>query len=105
MPDQQAHALRLLGEALTRSGKATEAEMPLRRALELRQALDDPDSFWLAEARISLAESLIAQRQFREARRLLEQAATAQTRQPSLSDLYRAPLHAAQRSLGVTDSR
>jgi serine/threonine-protein kinase len=103
MPDQQAHALRLLGEARTRSGRAAEAEIPLRRALELREGLDDADSFWLAEARVSLAEALIAQRQLRDARRLLEQAAAAQARQPSLSDLYRAPLRAAQRALGVTE--
>jgi hypothetical protein len=69
----------------------------LRRAIELRQELDAPESFWLAEARTSLAAALIARQHFAEARQLLQLAAAAQARQPALSDQYRAPLRAAQR--------
>jgi tetratricopeptide (TPR) repeat protein len=99
LPDQEAQTVRLLGDTLLRSGQAAEAEPHLRRAIELRQELDAPESFWLAEARISLAAALIAQQRFAEARELLELAATAQARQPALSDQYRAPLRAAQRLL------
>ena len=95
LPDQEAHTLRLPGESLTRLGRATEAEPHLRRALDLREQLDDPDSFWLAEARISMATALIAQRRRPEARALLEQAAAAQARQPALSNQYREPLRVA----------
>jgi hypothetical protein len=96
MPDQEAHTARLLGEALTRMGKAAEGERFLRRAVELREQLDDSDSFWLAEARISLSNALIAARRFTEANQLLNLAAAAEAHQPALSDEYRAPLRAAQ---------
>jgi MoxR-like ATPase len=86
----------LLGEALTRMGKAAEGERFLRRAVELREQLDDSDSFWLAEARISLSNALIAARRFTEANQLLNLAAAAEAHQPALSDEYRAPLRAAQ---------
>jgi len=72
MPDQEAHTARLLGEALTRMGRAAEGEPLLRRAIELRERLDDSDSFWLAEARISLSNALIAERRFAEANQLLK---------------------------------
>jgi tetratricopeptide (TPR) repeat protein/predicted Ser/Thr protein kinase len=97
LPDQEAQTVRLLGDALLRSGRAAEAEPHLRRAIELRQELDAPESFWLAEARISLAAALIAQHRVAEARELLQLAAAAQARQPALSDQYRAPLRALQR--------
>src|SRR5262249_59040751 len=51
--EQEAQSRRLLGEALRRLGRVTEAETELQRAVELRQALDDPDSPWLAQARIN----------------------------------------------------
>jgi serine/threonine protein kinase/TolA-binding protein len=95
LPDQEAQTVRLLGAALTRSGQATAAEPHLRRAIELRELLDAPESFWLAEARISLAVALIAQQRLAEARQLLELAAAAQARQPALSNEYREPLRAA----------
>jgi hypothetical protein len=99
VPDHEAHASRLLGEALTRLGRGGEAEAPLRRAVELREQLDAPDSIWLAEARISLALALIAERRFTETRSLLDLARAAQGRQPALSPQYRAPLEVAARRL------
>jgi hypothetical protein len=80
-------------------GRAGEAEAPLRRAVELREQLDAPDSIWLAEARISLALALIAERRFTETRSLLDLARAAQGRQPALSPQYRAPLEVAARRL------
>jgi eukaryotic-like serine/threonine-protein kinase len=96
LPDQEAHASRLLGEALTRLGRASEAEPFLRRAVELRENLDDADSFWLAEARISMANALIAERRISEAAQLIKLAAAAHAHQPALSNEYRAPLQDAQ---------
>jgi serine/threonine-protein kinase len=96
LPDQEAQTARLLGEALARLGKSAEAEPHLRRALELREQLDDPDSVWLAEARISVAATLIARQQLPEASKLLELAAAAHAHQPALSNQYRAPLRATQ---------
>jgi hypothetical protein len=89
----------VLGVSLTLLGRPSEAEVPLRRALELRFGLDDPDSPWLAETRINLAEALLAERRWPEARALLQLAATGQARQPALNALYRAPLLAARRRL------
>jgi hypothetical protein len=102
MPDQEAHTARLLGEALTRMGRAPEGEPLLRRAVELRERLDDSDSFWLAEARISLSNALIAERRFAEASQLLKLAAAAQAHQPALSNEYREPLRTAQNLIAHT---
>ena len=96
LPDQEAHAARLLGEALTRLGRASEAEPFLRRAVELREKLDDADSFWLAEARLSMANALIAERRIGEAIQLIKLAAAAHAHQPALSNEYRVPLKNAQ---------
>ncbi len=97
--EQEALTRRLLGEALRRSGRLAEAERQLRRAVELRQSLDDPDSPWLAQARISLAECLTATHQTTEARSLLEAAAMAQSHQPRLRDSYRSELKDARATL------
>jgi tetratricopeptide (TPR) repeat protein len=93
----EAQSLRLLGEALRRSGRAEEAERPLRQAVALRESLDDDAlSPWLAQARIDLAECLIAMHQKTEAQDLLRKAAAALSRQPRLLDVYRTDLQKAQ---------
>lgn len=79
-----------------------EGQPLLRRAVELREQLDDSDSFWLAEARISLSNALIAERRFAEANQLLKQAAAAQAHQPALSNEYREPLRTAQNLIAHT---
>ncbi len=87
----------MLGEALRRSGRAEEAERPLRQAVALRESLDDDAlSPWLAQARIDLAECLIAMHQKTEAQDLLRKAAAALSRQPRLLDVYRTDLQKAQ---------
>ncbi|MGA2188602.1 MAG: serine/threonine-protein kinase [Steroidobacteraceae bacterium] len=90
--EQEAQSRRLLGVALLRSGGAADAEAQLRRAVVLRQSLDDADSPWLAQARIDLARCLIAQRKTAEARTLLNLAAAAQRHQPKLRDSFRRDL-------------
>jgi predicted Zn-dependent protease len=95
----EALSRRLIGEALRRSGRITEAEVQLRRAVELRETLDVPDSPWLAQARINLAECLIGKNQRREARSLLKMAAVAQSHQPLLRESYRHELEDARAML------
>src|SRR6202035_5049209 len=73
--EQEALTRRLLGQALLRSGSLADAEVQLRRAVALRQSLDDADSPWLAQARINLAECLIAMHKTQEAQTLLKMAA------------------------------
>jgi eukaryotic-like serine/threonine-protein kinase len=99
LQDAEANALRLLGEATTRLGKAAEAETELRRAVELRESSDDSTSPWLAEARISLAGCLIAQHRLDEAAALIDLAAHAQAAQSALGEQYRQPLREVQRAL------
>jgi tetratricopeptide (TPR) repeat protein/predicted Ser/Thr protein kinase len=103
LPDQEAGALRLLGVSLLRLGRSAEAEVPLRRALELREQIDDPDGIWLAQARISFAEWLLEGGRAAEARHLLERAALAQSRQPALGLPYREELALARRHLAQVD--
>jgi tetratricopeptide (TPR) repeat protein len=95
----EAQTRRLLGEALRRAGKLADAETHLRRAVELRLSLDDPDSPWLAQARIDLAECLIRRHRTSEARALLEMAALAQSHQPHLRESYRRELDQARAML------
>jgi tetratricopeptide (TPR) repeat protein len=97
--DLEAQSRRLLGNALLRSGRPADAEAHLRRAVEIRQSLDDPDSPWLAQARINLAACLIGRHQTREARGLLEMAALAQSHLPLLRQSYRGELAAARAML------
>jgi tRNA A-37 threonylcarbamoyl transferase component Bud32 len=93
----KAQSLRLMGEAVRRSGRAGEAEAPLRQAVKLREALDDDAvSPWLAQARIDLAECLITLRQRDEAQELIKQAAAALSRQPRLRDRYLQDLRHAR---------
>ncbi len=99
LQDAEVSALRLHGEAITRMGRAAEAEVELRRVVALRTGSDDPTSPWLAEARISLANCLLAQHRVDEAAGLIELAARAQAAQSALGEQYRAPLRQAQLAL------
>lgn len=51
MPDEEATAHMLLGVALRRSGQPEAARPHLERAIAMREAMDVPESPWLAEAR------------------------------------------------------
>ncbi|HYC10144.1 MAG TPA: tetratricopeptide repeat protein, partial [Steroidobacteraceae bacterium] len=97
--EQEAQARRLLGDALRRSGRLSEAELQLRRAVELRQRLDDRRSPWLARARVELAECLIATHKLTEARQLIALAADAESHQPSLNASYRREIKRAKTML------
>jgi len=90
--EQEAQSRYLLGIAESHLGQARDAEVQLRRAVELRTGLDVADSPWLAQARIALADCLIGAHRSGEARRLLDLAAEAQGRQAALAEPYRADL-------------
>jgi eukaryotic-like serine/threonine-protein kinase len=100
--EQEAQTRRLLGEALRRSARAADAETQLRRAVELRQSLDDVESPWLAQARLNLAECLIAEHQAGEARKLIALAADAESRQPSLNESYHREIKEARAMLDAS---
>lgn len=106
VPDREAQAAQALGVSWTLLGHPDQGERWLRHAVELRERLDYPDSVWLSEARISLAEALSAQGRFTEAHRLLERAAHAQQHQPLLAEAFRMQLvHAEQRQPRHSDSK
>jgi len=87
--EQEAQARRLLGDALRRAGRTSEAEPQLRRAVDLRRVLDDRESPWLARARLNLAECLIANHKITEARQLIALAEDAESHQAALNGSYR----------------
>jgi hypothetical protein len=69
--------------------------------VELRESLDDDAvSPWLAQARLNLAECLIAIHQKAEAQSLIRKAAAALSRQPQLLDTYRQDLQRVQAMIG-----
>ncbi len=67
---------------LLRAGDTPGAQTRLSRAVDMRTRIDAPASPWLAEARIALAECLIAQNQLQSARALLGEAAIAPATNP-----------------------
>jgi eukaryotic-like serine/threonine-protein kinase len=88
-----------LGVTLMEAFRYAEAESHLRRGVELREIIDDPDSPWLAETRIGLANCLLGEGSVEEARSLLQAAARAQRNQRMLARVYRDELRVAQTSL------
>jgi eukaryotic-like serine/threonine-protein kinase len=99
VPDREAQAARVLGVCWTRLGRPDQAQRWLRRAVELRERLDYPDSIWLSEVRIDLAESLLGSGRTDEARQLLIRAADSQRHQPQLAEGFRTQLIHAQQQL------
>jgi serine/threonine-protein kinase len=89
MPDEEAAAHMLLGVALMRVGEPAAAREHLERAVEMRERLDAPESPWLAQARLYLAQSLYRSGDRAGARRLLELAAAAHRQQAVLGRQHR----------------
>ena len=77
----------VLGRLLLRAGDAPAAQARLARAVALRERIDVPDSPWLADARLSLAESLVDLRQAEPARALLDGVAGALATHPRAGEL------------------
>lgn len=103
-PDEEAHTRFWLGEALHDQGRYGEAEIELRRAIGLRERLDDPASIWLARARVALAQALIAQHRTVGVVPLLDQAEAAYTVQPHLANALPQALARARQQLAVATS-
>lgn len=99
IPEREAIGARLLGASYVQLGRPEQGEAYLRRAVQLREQLDYPDSIWLAEARISLAEALLAEGRIPEARQLMERAAAAERHQPALGVAFKGQLAELQKDL------
>jgi tetratricopeptide (TPR) repeat protein/tRNA A-37 threonylcarbamoyl transferase component Bud32 len=81
MPDEEAAARLVWGVASLQAGDVAAARMQFERAVERRAQMDAPQSLWLAEARLHLAQALLAQRDVAGARRLVELAVAAHRQQ------------------------
>ncbi|HET7791961.1 MAG TPA: tetratricopeptide repeat protein, partial [Rhizobacter sp.] len=91
-PRLEAEATLRLGHALQRGGDPRTARAYLERSLALREAAEAPDSPWLAEARVGLADCLVDLGERTLARGLVEQAVRAQAAHNELGAHFRAPL-------------
>jgi eukaryotic-like serine/threonine-protein kinase len=89
MPDEEAAAHMWLGVALMRSGDPAAAREYLERSVAMRERLDAPESPWLAQARLYLAQSLYKGGDRTGARRMLDLAAAAHRQQTLLGPQHR----------------
>lgn len=89
MPDEEAAAHMLLGVALLRAGDPAAAREHLERSVAMRERLDAPESPWLAQARLYLAQCLHRSGDRAAARRLLDLAASAHREQAALGPQHR----------------
>jgi tetratricopeptide (TPR) repeat protein len=97
MPDELAAVHMLLGVALLRAGKATEAETHLQTAVRLREQMDAPESPLLAEARLYLAQQQHLAGERASARKIAAQAADAYRMQQYIGPQYRELLAETRR--------
>jgi tetratricopeptide (TPR) repeat protein/tRNA A-37 threonylcarbamoyl transferase component Bud32 len=88
LADEEPAAQLLLGVALARGGEIRAALPELERAVQARERMDAPESLWLAEARLHLAEARWRAGQRAAAARLLELARLAHQAQPSVGPQY-----------------
>ena len=91
-PRLEAEAALRLGQALQRGGDVRPARAHFERAVALREAAEAPDSPWLSEARVGLADCLLDLGERKLARGLIERAARAQASHTELGEHFRAPL-------------
>ncbi|HET9863619.1 MAG TPA: protein kinase [Steroidobacteraceae bacterium] len=88
MPDEEAAAHMLSGVALLRAGDVAAARTHLEQAVAMRERMDAPQSLWLAEARLYLAQSRHAAGHRDEARQLLALAQDALRTQGRVGPQY-----------------
>lgn len=98
----EADAALQLGRAQLRTGDLRSARINFGRSLSLRAANDQPNSPWIAEAQIALAECLIALGDETQARSLVKRAAAIHSSHTELGDHYKQPLINVRRRLGMT---
>ena len=89
------------GLALTRLGRAKEAEAPLRDALAWRESNMDENSPMVAESLIALAECYLSQGERAKARPLIERAKRIHQSHANLGEHLRAPLRKIEQRLAA----
>jgi serine/threonine protein kinase len=92
MPDEEAAAHLALARAQLALGQFAEARAEATRAVESRERMDAPESLWLADARLVLAESLWRMGDRTGARKLVALARQAHAAQPAIGPQYTRPL-------------
>ncbi len=95
----EADAALQLGRAQLQSGDVRAAQLNIERGLQLRTANDDPNSPWIAEAQIALAQCSIALGNPAQARSLIHRAAAIQASHSQLGSHYKQPLADVQARL------
>jgi serine/threonine-protein kinase len=92
MPDEEAAAHLALARVQLALGQFAEARAEASKAVDSRERMDAPESLWLADARLVLAESLWRLGDKPAARRLLTLAREAHAAQPAVGPQYTRPL-------------
>lgn len=97
MPDEEAVAHMLCGIGFMRQGKLPEAEMHLEHAVQMRERMDAPESLWLAEARLYLAQQQYFGGNRDAARELVRRAAEAHRMHAQLGPQHRELMRETRR--------
>jgi serine/threonine-protein kinase len=97
--DLEADATVLLAQVLRQQRDPTAGCTQFERALKLRETSHDPNSPWVAQAQIELADCLLDRRQRPQAQSLLAQARAIHARQPELGAQFTGPLRDLQARL------
>ena len=88
-----------LGRARLADNLPPQARLALERTVELRRRLGPPDSPWLAQAKVVLADCLITQGERKEAARLLDEADAAFAKHMPLGQQFLHPLEKVKQRL------
>jgi tetratricopeptide (TPR) repeat protein len=97
--DSEADATLLLAQVLRQQRDSTAACAQFERALKLRETNQNPNSPWVAQAQIELANCLLDLRRRPQAQGLLAQARAIHAKQPELGAQFTGPLRDLQARL------
>lgn len=101
MPDEEVAAHVLCGIGFMRQGRLPEAGLHLQRAVAMRERMDAPESVWLAEARLYLAQQQQLAGNREAARELVRRAAQAHAQQAYLGPQHRQLLSETGRVISL----
>jgi serine/threonine-protein kinase len=99
MPDEEAAAHQALAQASLALGQPDRARAEATLAVEHRERMDAPESLWLADARLVLAEAHWRSGDKAAARALVKLAREAHARQPLVGPQYNARLKQLESSM------